>query len=79
MVKKEQLYDVVLYRFDDLVVREIVGKDMRYDEGFHNACKRQMTVIMRCNEQYSASIVKAGTMKVGDKLPQPRAKKERAK
>jgi hypothetical protein len=62
----EQLFDVIVYEIDSGKVESIVGEAMRRDTGYYNAEKRLDTVSERLNDLYSAAIVDAGTLQVGD-------------
>lgn len=67
-MEKEPLYDVVVYERKTNKVDAVVGNNMQYSGGYHNAEQRLMTINSRMNERYSASIVPAGRYKKGDIL-----------
>lgn len=61
----DKLYDVVIYHCKSGVVEAVIGEGLSEK----NADKRQMTGFHRVNENYSVSIVDAGTCKKGDVNP----------
>lgn len=65
----EPLYDVVIFNYETRIICTIAGERMRMSEGYTNAEKRLETALSRCNDNYGADIVPAGTLKKGDKLP----------
>lgn len=65
-MKKEILYDVVIYSLATGEIESIPGKAMQMDIGHFNAVRCLGTVLGRLNEHYSAVIVDAGQYKKGD-------------
>jgi len=68
----EELFDVVIYHKTTRIVDSVIGKNMRRWDGTgsgrNTAEYRSETGFERINDQYNVAIVKAGTLKKGDRF-----------
>lgn len=59
----------MVFEINTRKVTNIVGKDMEKNKGHYNAERRLNTILERMNENYDAAIVPAGSLKLGDTIP----------